>query len=359
MGFKEKRPSRRVDAEVVRRLIERLFVAAGCRAEHAAVMADVFLEADLRGHAIQGLDHIQSPLRDVQSGRIDGNARPRIARDRSCAMLVDGGGGLGPVAATFAADTAIRKARAGGSGIAGILNASDVFMVGYYVDRIARQGLIGLAFTNSPALVHAHGGNARVLGTNPLAIGIPIANADPIVLDMATSAIAAGLIRLAEYYDEAIPEGLAFDPDGNPTRDARVARRGAIHPLAGHKGSGLCLMIGLLSGPLVGAALGRALQGWILGFGGGTGPVEKRGHLIAAVDPAAFGDPAAFRAASARYVGAVKGSRKAPGVEDILVPGERGFRNRAKALREGVAIAEAVWQNTARIASDLGVPMPD
>jgi L-2-hydroxycarboxylate dehydrogenase (NAD+) len=359
MSYKVQRPSRRIDVEAVRRLVERLFLAAGCGPVHAAIMADVMLDADLRGHAIQGLDHVQSPLRDVQNRRIDGKVAPRIAYDRPCAVLIDGGSGLGPVAATFAADTAVARARRHGSCIAGVLDASDVFMIGYYVDRIARQGLVGIAFTNSPALVHAHGGDQRVLGTNPLAIGIPLADAEPIVLDMATSSMAAGLMRIAEYYGEEIPEGVALDPDGNPTRNATLARKGAIHPLAGHKGSGLCLMIGLLSGPLVGAALGHAQQGWILGPGGGTGPTAKRGHMIAAVDPAAFGDAGVFQRAAARYVQALKASRKSPGVAEILVAGERGLRERRTALRQGVAIDERVWQNTARIAAELGVPMPE
>jgi L-2-hydroxycarboxylate dehydrogenase (NAD+) len=352
----ETRPTRLVDVDVLRNLMERLLVAAGCGPETAATAANVFLEADLRGVGLQGLDHMPSMIRGLRKGTINPNGRPRIVKEGEAFVLVDGDRGPGQAAAIFAVDLAVRKAAQAGCCAAGIVNSSDIFMLGYYGERIARAGLIGLGFSDAAPLVRPFGGIDRVLGTNPLVIAIPAAGDHPVLLDMATSAQSASRVRQAAYHDEDIPEANGVGPDGRPTVRASEVRAGAIGPLAGHKGFGLALCVGLLSGPLVGAATGQALRGW---QSDGPGPAARKGHLFLAIDPAAFGDAAAFRSAVSAYVAEVKGSRKAAGIAEIRIPGERTFAARERSLREGVTIYEAVWKNTAELASELGVPMPE
>lgn len=347
-------PRRLVPAETLRRLMERLLEAAGCPGDTAATAAGVFLEADLRGMDVQGLDHLPTLLDDLRLGNVDPKARPEVVKDGPAFALLDGHLGPGQVTAVLAADIAIRKAKRAGCAAVGIVNGADPYMIGYYVDRIARAGLIGMMFQGSGPLVHPHGGSEAVMGTNPLAIGIPTAGADPIVLDMATSALSHSRVRQARYHGELLPEGSGFDADGLPTREASRIETGAIAPLGGHKGFGLSLCVGLLCGPLVGAAVGKALMGW-LGQGGETGSM---GQLFLAIDPAMFGDGALFRARVSAHLAELKASRKAPGVEAIRIPGERSFAHRAQALERGVPILEACWQNTAKHAAELGVAMP-
>src|SRR5947208_828965 len=137
----------------LRRPMEDLLKAAGCKTRVAATIADVFLEADLRGHSIQGLDHMFTMLRDLRSGRIDAAATPRITHDKPGSALVDGRHGPGQIAALFAVALAVRKARRTGCAAVGITRSSDIFMLGYYAERIARAGIIGIVFSNAPPRV--------------------------------------------------------------------------------------------------------------------------------------------------------------------------------------------------------------
>ena len=157
-------------------------------------------------------------------------------------------------------------------------------------------------------------------------------------------------------HGEELPVGVAVGPDGLPTRDPHAAFEGAISPLGGHKGFGLGLCIALLSGPLVGAAVGNGLKGWLLTE---PGPAASKGHLFAAIDPIHFGDSATFRKRVSAYLDEIRSSHKAPGVTAIRIPGERAFVARTANLRRGsVSVHEVVWARTATVAAELGVTMP-
>lgn len=351
----KQRKTRTVNPQTLRKLMEELLRASGCDAEGARIAAGIFLEADLRGIGLQGLDHLPTMIRALRTGKIDPTGKPRMVKQGDAFALVNGGHGPGQLAAMFAVKLAIAKARKGGVACIGVVDSADIFMIGYYAEQIARAGLVGLVFTDAPPLVHAHGGTERVLGTNPLAIGIPTAGADPIVVDLSTSAWSASRIRQAAYHDEIVPENIGVDATGRPTRKANEIRDGAISPLAGHKGFGLSLCVGLLAGPLVGAQVGKALDGWMTSVPGRAG---VKGHLFLAINPTCFGKSTAFRTAVSAYVAEIKSSRKAPDVAEIHIPGERAFAARERSLREGIVLYEAVWQNVTKLATELGVAMP-
>ena len=350
------RPTRMLEIPVLRDLMERLLRASGCPDDSAAIAADVFLEADIRGIPQQGLDHMYTMLEDLRLGRVDPKGRPRIVRERDAAALVDGGRGPGQVAAVLACDIAMEKASRAGSAAVGVSGAGDIFMIGFYAERIARRGLVGFAFSDAPPKVHPFGGTGRVLGTNPFAIGIPTADGRPFLLDMATSAWAASLVRHALYHGEQIPDGIAVGPDGRPTRDPAVATQGAIGNFAGAKGFGLSLCVGIFSGILTGCTTGPGLKGWLAHEPGEAG---RKGHFFIAVNPAAFGDVGAFQKAASRYLKDVEAAKRAPHASEIRIPGARTFMERERRVKEGrVQVYEAVWQRTAKFAAGLGVAMP-
>ena len=344
-----------IPLESLRGFLTRIFEAAGCDAQNARLNAIGVVEADLHGHHIQGTDHIYSTVRELRAGRLNGRAKPRIVRQTAATARVDGDGGSGHATGPFATELAMRKAREAGIGAVGLVGGGDIFMLGYYAEMIARAGLVGMVFTNThPVRVHPAGGIDRLLGTNPLAFGFPIAASDPIVVDLATSTSAIGHVRIASYSDTPIPAGIAIDRDGKPTTDPKAALDGALTPLGGHKGFALGLAVGLLSGPVIGAVIGAELS---RALEAGEGE-RQRGHLFVALDPAAFGDAALSERRTADYVSLLKASRKANGVTEIFMPGERGHRLRRMSLESGVTLLASVWANTLRIAADLGVEPP-
>jgi LDH2 family malate/lactate/ureidoglycolate dehydrogenase len=342
----------RMAADDLRRLMERLLAAVGCDAESARTTSDALLEADLRGYGSHGLLRLPTMLRRIQSGMISAVARPRIVAERSGTALVDAERALGPVGAAFGAALAVRKAEAAGVAAVGVIHGDHICLTGFYADRMARAGCVGLVTTVTQPLVHPLGGSQRLLGTNPLAIAIPGDGEDPLLLDFATSAIAFGTVLTAQARGESLPPGVAVGPGGEPTTDPAEAARGALAPFAGHKGFGLNLFLGLLAGPLLGAKVGGPL-----GQAVREGRYDK-GDLFVAIHPAAFGDPAVFRAAVAAHLAEVKASRRGPGVAEIRLPGERAWAERARRLAGGVPIEPAVWAEVAGLARELGVSLP-
>ncbi len=344
-----------IPVDTLRDFLTRIFEAAGCDSENARLNAIGVVEADLHGHHIQGTDHIYSTVRELRAGHLNGRAKPKVVRERAATARVDGDGGTGHATGLFATELAVRKAKEAGIGAVGLVGGGDIFMLGYYAEKIARDGLVGMVFTNThPVRVHPAGGLDRLLGTNPLAFGFPVAGGDPIVIDLATSTSAIGHVRIASYSGTPIPGDIAIDRDGNPTTDANAALDGALTPLGGHKGFALGLAVGLLSGPVIGAVIGAELS-QALAEGEGE---RRRGHLFIALDPAAFGDPALNAERTAAFVNLLKSSRKAPGVAEIRMPGERGHRLKREAQQNGVTLLASIWSNTLKIATDLGVEPP-
>jgi LDH2 family malate/lactate/ureidoglycolate dehydrogenase len=341
------RPTRIVKSEALYRLMKDLLLACGCSENIAAVQANMHMEADLRGVGIQGLDHMFNLIQDIRNGHIKPTTSPDISKDLGSTVLIDGNAGLGVPAALLAVDVAASRATKYGSCIVGVTNSSDIFMLGFYGELLARKECVAVLATHTQSLVHAPGGTDAVIGTNPLVIAIPTPGPHPILLDMATSHWAASYFRQAAYHGESVPEGLAFGPDGHPTVDPSAALRGAIAPLGGHKGFGLGFCIGILTGPLVGTPVGKLLSGqWNLG------------HLFIAIDPGAFGNRDEFLLATQRHIDEVKQSRRTSDVQNIRVPGERLFATRERQLREGIVIYEEVWKRAEHLARELSVSIP-
>ena len=335
----------------LRALIEALLAGAGLGQDAASEVADVFVEADLRGIGTQGLDHLPSMLDQLLSGKVRAHGEPRTVVNRQAIALIDGPWGPGQIAAKYACDLTVTKARDVGIAAAGIQNSSDVYMLGFYAERIARARLIGIVFTTSPPLVHPHGGHRRMLGTNPIAVGIPWLAKDPILMDIATSAISFSKARQASYMKIPLQSGLAVDATGRPTTDAEEAMHGALSPLGGHKGFALGIWVAVMAGPLVGAAIGTELAGWI-----DEGPLGSKGHFIMALDPSVFGNSDEFLANVTNYANSLKDSAPDGAVR---IPGERAFATRAARQREGSPIHPHALSRIRPYADQLGVSMPN
>ncbi len=331
-----------------------LMMAAGASRKNAECAADVHLDADLKGVGVQGLDYLPYTLDSLERGLIDGRADPVVVSRRAASAVIDGRRGLGQSAAVAAARLATELSGEAGSATVAVRNSTDIFMIGHYAELLARAGKVGLVVTSGPPLVHPHGGTERLLSTNPIAFGFPRRGEDPYVFDMATSAIASSRVRQAMYEGTPLPEGSGRGPDGRATTDAALVRQGAISPLAGHKGFGLALSIGLLCGPLTGSGIGPELAGWQA-----SGDTRAQGHLFIAIDPAAFGDPQDIAAKTDWYLDLIKDSPKAPDQDGIRIPGERAAQVRRRQEKSGVKVLVATWKKVGAFADRLGVKIPD
>ena len=273
------RTKRTVSVDALRSLMHRLLVAAGSSDENAKISADQFLEADLRGIPTQGLDHMPSNIERLRAGKVKGDARPRVVKEGPSFALIDGGHGPGQPAGVMAADVAVEKAKASGSAVVGVTRSADIFMIGYYGERIARAGCAGIVASDAMPQVRPYGGLEGLLGTNPFAIAVPTAGEHPVVLDIATSAISASHVRVAAYHGEDVPTADGRDAQGDPT--VKAAEVKTLGPLAGYKGFGLGLCVALISAPLTGSAVGRAHRDWF----GANGVPTTKGHFFLAIDP--------------------------------------------------------------------------
>lgn len=327
--------------------------AAGVDPECAAAAADVHLDADLRGRGVQGVDYLYYTLDSLERGLIDPQAKPVLVQENAATGLIDGQRGLGHPAALHAVELAVQKARKSGSASVAVRNSTDIFMLGAYTERIARAGLIGMAMTSGPPLVHPHGGTEALLSTNPISFAVPRREADPLVVDMATSALSSSRVRQAAYHEEPLPPGSGVGPDGQPSTDAASVRKGAIAPMADHKGFGLALCIGLLCGPMTGSGVGRELGGWQ-----GTGDTKSQGHFFQAIDPRQFVDFDAFIRHTEAYLDEIRGSRRAREDAPIRIPGEQSAEIRRRQQRDGVAVLTETWRILEGKAVRHGVQMP-
>ena len=346
------RPTTTVPASKLRKLIEDLLRATGCSENNLNAASEVFIEAELRGVGVQGIDYLPYMIQNIRKGNLDTQAEPHVVKETAATALIDGRHGLGQPAAIMAVDCATRKASEAGVAAVGVMDAPDIYMLGYYTDRIAREGYVGMAFTSGAPLVHPYGGIDRILSTNPLSISFPTGSEHPMVFDASTSALSAARIRHAAYHGEQVPPNSGIGADGYPTTDAAAIQKGAISPMAGHKGYGLSLCVALFSGPLTGSDIGRSLLGFY-----GEGPAGRPGHFFIAINPSAFGDTGAFRSAVDAYITEIKSSRKAPGVSEIHIPGERKGTERSRRLKDGIPVLDATLKIIKNLADELGVNM--
>ena len=332
---------------IIRTLLQKL----GASGEEANATAEVLAEGDLRGFASHGLLRLPYILRALKRGTIAVKAEVKVVRETPATGLIDGGHGLGHYVVTRAMRLAIEKAKQQGVAAVGVYNSNHFGIAGYYAELAMREGLIGIVTTTTDALVHPWGGVEPLLGTNALAIGLP--TEPPVLLDMAMSVAARGKLVKAMKEGKPIPENWAIDSGGKPTTDPAKGLKGALSPFGGPKGYALAFVLELLAGPLVHAAAGKEVKGTLE-------PVEgfcTKGDFMIAINPKAFVAQEEFRARAGEFIEQVKSSRKVPGVEEIMVPGEPEQKTRERRLREGIPISDEVWIELEQIAKELGVDL--
>jgi ureidoglycolate dehydrogenase (NAD+) len=310
---------------------------AGASAESVEATVRALMHASSLGVDSHGARLVAHYCTVLRSGRLNRNPALRVDRRGPAAAVVDGDDGLGHHAAYRAMDEAVAIAREAGVGAVGVVRSSHFGAGGAYARAGAEAGMIAFATTNADSAVALHGGAAPFHGTNPLAFAAPSGGARPWLLDMATSSIPFNRVFLYRSLGVTLPEGVAADEAGVPTRDANAAAM--LLPLGGadygFKGAALAGVATIFSAVLQGAVIDPEMIRMV-GDGDMSTP-RGMGHFVLAVDPAFFGGREVFAEGMARYLGALRAAPARSG-EEVMAPGDREWRVEAERARDGIPL---------------------
>ncbi|MCU0962130.1 MAG: Ldh family oxidoreductase, partial [Pirellulaceae bacterium] len=281
---------------------------------------------------------------------------PTIDREGPGWAVIDGAHALGQVGGTFAMRTAIQKARHCGIAFVGLRHTAHLGATGYFAWLAADEGLLGLVTGNDIPSVAAPNARAAVLGSNPLAYCAPAQRHPPLLLDMATAAVAGGKVYAAYQRGEPIPATWLIGPDGHPTTDGSLyPQQAALAPMAGHKGYGLGLLAELLAGVMPGGAMTWQVGSWI--FDDPRRPSRHNAALIA-IDVQTLCGAGVFEQRVDQLIDELHAAPKAEGAERILVPGELEWERRREALEQGIPLPPDVLEKIDQVVTALQVPAP-
>jgi LDH2 family malate/lactate/ureidoglycolate dehydrogenase len=340
----------RVSATRLQPLVQSIFERCGMSADDAKLLADSLVHSDLRGIHSHGVMRVPDYVKKLTREGVDPRRRPVVVSERGGAIVIDGRNSMGQIGGTFAMKRAIERAGDVGVCFSTVRGSNHCGALDWYTLMAARRDMIGLAGTNALPTMAPWGGTEKIVGINPLSIACPAGRNGPFVLDFAFGATAHGKLRVYHQKGSAIPEGWAFDADGEPTTDAAAALNGLIQPIGQHKGVSLGMAIGILSTLLSGAAYGTQLGNMVDGAKAGLD-----GHFFAAIQVAAFEDPGRFKAGVDEIIDEVHRSRRREGVSRLLVPGEIEAEFETEYSRNGILLAGTTLRDIADSAAALRV----
>jgi len=331
-----------------------IFVSLGAAEERAREVADHLVEANLKGHDSHGVGMIPAYVGSALNNNLQVNADAELIKDQGAVLLVDGKLGFGQVVGRQATDMGIERVKQTGIVCVGSRNNHHLGRIGTYGEHCARAGLVSIHFVNvvgHQPFVSPWGGRDRRMQTNPFCCTVPTAT-HPIVLDMATSAIALGKVRVAGMKGVPVPDGALFDAEGLPTNDpGAIAAGGSMGPFGQHKGYGLALMCELLGGGLAGE--------WTMQDVSRQKNLTVNHMLMFIIDPSLFGGLKGFEREVEGMSGWLRASRPAKGFDKVRLPGEPERESMASRLAEGIPIDDQSWLAICTAAEKAGLSATD
>jgi (2R)-3-sulfolactate dehydrogenase (NADP+) len=329
------------DAQALLDLARAALERAGANSRMAEAAARHLVRAEEQGLPTHGMSRVPFYCGMLRKGRADGAAQPAMIADRAAVCLIDNRDGLPYVSAQWAVEEVIARARRNGIGFAGIRNSAHVGVLGIHLLPVAEAGLVGFAFTNSPAAIPAWGGKKALFGTNPVAAAFPRKNARPLVIDLAMTTVVRGRIMMAMKRGERIPEGWALDRNGKPTTDPKEAiEHGSLFPIGGAKGAMLALMFELICASLTGAAIGPEADS----FFSEEGNRPRIGQAFIAIDPAQLSGSEKFSERVEKVVATMLAD------PEVRLPGARRFAAEASA-KQGIEIPDELVAQIEKLCS--------
>ncbi|MCS0496052.1 Ldh family oxidoreductase [Ancylobacter mangrovi] len=333
--------------------IARALETTGMRPADAAIVGELMIEADLNGADAHGIFRLPQYVQLIRDGAINPTAEISVKKTAAATALVDGGNGMGHLVVKRVADTAIELARESGIGWVGCHRSNHAGSGSVYAAMPVQAGMIGIyaAVANANHMA-VWGGMEAALGTNPLAIGMPMGEDRQLMLDMATSMVSYGTVKKHAMQGQPLQEGWMVDlRTGGPLIDAAQSSHGLLLPIGGYKGSGLALMLGFLAGTLNGAAMGLD----IVDFNAVTDTPTDTGQFVIAIDIERFVPRAQFESELRRHSKALKGTARMPGVDEIRLPGEQRNERRARRMKDGLQLAAPLVAKLNALADKLGI----
>jgi LDH2 family malate/lactate/ureidoglycolate dehydrogenase len=355
----------RVPAPQIRRQLASVFRAWGMSDDHAETTAEMMTETDLRGVDSHGISMLPTYDGEFRAGRL--NMRPvfKTVRENPATALIDADASLGHPVSVHAMNLAVDKALASGVGVVSVFNSHHFGAAGCYAKIAADRGVIGMvtAGTRGVTMVPTFGAEP-IMGTNPIAFAAPTGRHQPFLLDMATTTVAAGKVKVYKLNHKPLPPGWVVDGDGQTVTDPEEAFRyvferpeGGITPLGGtreagsHKGYGLAVMVHIL-----GATLGGASFSPLRNRTQKPSDPHNIGHFFLAIDPRAFRDPGAFEEDLDQVIDVLHGARPADPAQSVLVAGDPEVATRVERLAHGVPVPDDLMVQLRAVASRAGVP---
>jgi (2R)-3-sulfolactate dehydrogenase (NADP+) len=337
----------RIPLATLQDTIAAAFVNSKVAPDMAEIVARALVRAEADGISSHGVARVPPYAEQAKCGKVDGFAKPTAHRPRPGVINVDSHIGFAFPAITLGLAEGSKAAKETGVAAVGIAHSHHFGVAGHHVEDAADEGLVALAFSNTPSAIAPWGGKKALYGTNPIAFAWPRPGKPPMVIDLSVSTVARGKVMLAAKAGKPIPDDWALDADGNATTDANAALEGSMAPLggtsAGAKGAALALMVELLCGALTGSNFGY--EG--TSFFEPTGAPPSIGHMILLFDPAAFGGAESFALRGEEMLAEIIAQ------EGARLPGDRRLVLREQAARDGVEIPDALYEDImARAASN-------
>ena len=334
--------------------VAQVFLAVGMSEEDADLTAHSLVVADARGVHSHGCLRVPLYVSRIERNAVDPRARPEVLRERGATALVDGHNAAGQVVSSFAMQKAIDLADRYGVSFVTARGSNHNGAAAYYSMMGLGRDMVGFSSSiGGGNLMPAFGGAERRIGNNPLSFAFPALERDAVVLDMAQSVVAKGKIMMASKTNSPIPADWALGPHGVPTTDPVLATQGFLRTMGDYKGSGLSVVIGMLSSMLSSAAIGPTLKDVYEDFV----PLNK-GHSFCAIRLDFLVEPEEFKRNMDVQIDFIKQSKKAAGVDEIFLPGELEARNYRRQMRDGSEMPSEVLEEIAQLSSRLGVSIP-
>jgi LDH2 family malate/lactate/ureidoglycolate dehydrogenase len=348
---------RKIPFELLKDFCREAYRKVGVPGDEAEIVADLLTRADLRGVETHGVTRLPIYIQRLQKGYVRKEAQISVVKEKGPTAFLDAQGSMGHLSAYRGMEKAIQKAEEHGIGWVSVKDSGHFGVAGLFPMMALKKDFIGYIVSNSAPMMFPWGGKQRIVGNNPLAYAFPADKCQPVVLDFSLSVVSSGKLILCRKKGETIPLGWAVDKEGVPTEDPYEGYEGggSLAPVGGHKGYGLVLAHEMLTAVLTGGKWTKNIKSL---YEEDPSRIQGTCHSFMAIDPDCYIGREEFKKNMGAYIRSIKGSAKAKGTAEILVPGEPEHRTEMKFLKEGIPLPPNTVKELTTLAETLKISHP-